>query len=157
MKVKYLILGLCLGLGAFEGKAQSATDWTLWYKSPAQAWEEALPVGNGRLGAMVFGKTDSERIQFNENTLYSGGPERPLDISVPSLLPQVRKLLKAGKNAEAGELMQAQWIGRLNEAYQPCGDLWIDFARKGVITDYVHSLDMERAVVTTSYKDKARK
>ena len=81
MKVKYLILGLCLGLGAFEGKAQSATDWTLWYKSPAQAWEEALPVGNGRLGAMVFGKTDSERIQFNENTLYSGGPERPLDIS----------------------------------------------------------------------------
>lgn len=153
MKVKYLILGLCLGLGAFEGKAQPATDWTLWYKSPAQAWEEALPVGNGRLGAMVFGKTDSERIQFNENTLYSGGPERPLDISVPSLLPQVRKLLKAGKNAEAGELMQAQWIGRLNEAYQPCGDLWIDFARKGVITDYVHSLDMERAVVTTSYKE----
>lgn len=125
---------------------------TLWYTSPAKAWEEALPVGNGRLGAMIFGDPLNERIQFNENTLYSGEPETPKDISIMPELDTIRRLLNEGKNAEAGTIMQQKWIGRLNEAYQPFGDLYIDFDSKETVTNYIHSLDMENAIVTTSYE-----
>ena len=130
---------------------------TLWYKSPAKAWEEALPVGNGRMGAMIFGNPQKERIQFNENTLYSGEPETPKNINIVPDLAHIRQLLNEGKNAEAGTIMQEKWIGRLNEAYQPFGDLYIDFASKATVTDYIHSLDMENAVVTTSYKQNGVK
>ena len=130
---------------------------TLWYKSPAKAWEEALPVGNGRMGAMIFGNPQKERIQFNENTLYSGEPETPKNINIVPDLAHIRQLLNEGKNAEAGTIMQEKWIGRLNEAYQPFGNLYIDFASKATVTDYIHSLDMENAVVTTSYKQNGVK
>lgn len=129
----------------------------LWYTTPASAWEEALPAGNGRLGAMVFGYTGKERIQFNENTLYSGGPQPDLGIDIREDLGTVRKLLAEGKNAEAGELMQEKWIGRLNEAYQPFGDLYLDFGDSSDVSEYRHELDMENAVVKTSYvKDGAK-
>ena len=75
---------------------------TLWYTSPATIWEEALPAGNGRMGAMVFGYTGKERIQFNENTLYSGGPQPSLGIDIREDLGTVRSLLAEGKNDEAG-------------------------------------------------------
>lgn len=146
-RVKALfILLLCV----LDGSAHN--ELTLWYKSPAKTWEEALPVGNGRLGAMIFGEPQRERIQFNENTLYSGEPETPKNINVTSDLGYIRQLLSEGKNAEAGALMQQKWIGRLNEAYQPFGDLYIDFDSKEHVTDYIHSLDMEKSIVTTSYK-----
>lgn len=132
--------------------SQAHNELTLWYKSPAKEWEEALPVGNGRLGAMIFGDTQKERIQFNENTLYSGEPETPKKIDVTANLDHIKRLLKEGKNGEAGAIMQKEWIGRLNEAYQPFGDLYIDFDSKDPVTDYKHSLDMEHAIVTTSYK-----
>lgn len=141
-----LLSSICLSV-------YSQTDLTLWYTTPARVWEEALPIGNGRLGAMVFGDTKKERIQFNESTLYSGEPAT-LNRST-SILPQYNKvstLLKQGKNAEAGELMQYEWIGRLNEAYQPCGDIHLDFKMTGNVTEYTHSLDLENAVVTTRYK-----
>ena len=130
-----------------------AEDLSLRYTSPARVWEEALPVGNGRHGAMVFGRTDIERIQFNENTLYSGEPETPKDIHVYPLLDSLRVLLHEGRNDLAGEIMQREWVGRLNEAYQPFGDLYLDFSRmSGQITGYEHSLDLSRAIVTTSYR-----
>ena len=101
---------------------------------------------------MIFGDPQKERIQFNENTLYSGEPETPKDINVASDLGHIRQLLNEGKNTEAGNIIQQKWIGRLNEAYQPFGDLYIEFASKGAITDYIHSLDMNNSIVTTSYK-----
>ncbi|WP_303071064.1 glycoside hydrolase family 95 protein, partial [Bacteroides nordii] len=149
MKKIWLIVICCLPI--FCVNAQN--DLTLWYTTPARVWEEALPLGNGRLGAMVFGDTQKERIQFNENTLYSGEPAA-LNRST-CILPQyekVRDLLKQGKNAEAEKIMQYEWIGRLNEVYQPFGDVCFDFKMKGEVTEYVHSLDMEQAVVTTRYK-----
>ncbi len=125
----------------------------LWYTTPAKAWEEALPVGNGRLGAMVFGDTVHERIQFNENTLYSGEPDMSVEgIVLADKKEEVLRLLKDGKNEKAEAIMQKEWIGRLNEAYQPFGDLYMDFRMKGTVSDYVHSLDMEQAIVSTSYK-----
>ena len=129
----------------------------LWYKSPAKVWEEALPVGNGRMGAMVFGDPRKERIQFNENTLYSGEPETPKNINIVPDLTHIQQLLNEGKNTEAGDIIQNKWIGRLNEAYQPFGDLYIDFDSKEAVTDYIHSLDMENAVVTTFYKQNGVK
>lgn len=130
----------------------AGNDLTLWYKEPAKVWEEALPVGNGRLGAMIFGEIQKERIQFNENTLYSGEPETPKNIKVTPELGHIQQLLSEGKNAEAENIIQKKWIGRLNEAYQPFGDLYIDFNMRGTVTDYIHSLDMENATVITSYK-----
>jgi len=128
-------------------------DMVLWYTTPARVWEEALPVGNGRLGAMVFGDTKTERIQFNENTLYSGDPEMlNRSTNIRPELNEVRNLLRQDKNAEAGDIIQHKWIGRLNESYQPFGDVYMNFEMKGEVSDYTHSLYMERAVVTTKYK-----
>lgn len=149
MKQKIIVFALLLtALSAV--KAQS--DLTLWYKTPAKVWEEALPVGNGRLGAMVFGDVQRERIQFNENTLYSGEPETKKDMQVIPHLKNIRQLLREEKNTEAGQIMQQKWIGRLNEAYQPFGDIYIDFDMKGAVTGYIHSLDLEKAIVSTTYK-----
>ena len=154
MKTRLIVL-FTISLCITVSNAQS--NLTLWYKSPAKVWEEALPVGNGRMGAMVFGDPRKERIQFNENTLYSGEPETPKNINIVPDLAHIRQLLGEGKNAEAGTIMQEKWIGRLNEAYQPFGDLYIDFDSKEAVTDYIHSLDMENAVVTTFYKQNGVK
>ncbi len=125
----------------------------LWYTTPARVWEEALPVGNGRLGAMVFGDTRRERIQFNENTLYSGEPDMAVrGIALAGRKDEVRRLIAEGRNDEAEAIMQREWIGRLNEAYQPFGDLFFDFRMEGPVSNYVHALDMDRGVVATSYE-----
>ena len=95
-----LITLLLICFYILDSNAQS--DLTLWYKSPAKVWEEALPVGNGRLGAMIFGDPQKERIQFNENTLYSGEPETPKDINVASDLGHIRQReISYNKNGSA--------------------------------------------------------
>lgn len=154
MKTRLIVLFI-ISLCVTDSIAQN--NMTLWYKSPAKVWEEALPVGNGRMGAMIFGDPRKERIQFNENTLYSGEPETPKNINIVPDLTHIRQLLNEGKNTEAGDIIQNKWIGRLNEAYQPFGDLYIDFDSKEAVTDYIHSLDMKNAVVTTSYKQNGVK
>ena len=154
MKTRLIVL-FTISLCITVSNAQS--NLTLWYKSPAKVWEEALPVGNGRMGAMVFGDPRKERIQFNENTLYSGEPETPKNINIVPDLTHIQQLLNEGKNTEAGDIIQNKWIGRLNEAYQPFGDLYIDFDSKEAVTDYIPSLDMENAVVTTFYKQNGVK
>lgn len=147
--LRYLLCAALLG-AALPLRAQD--DDRLWYASPARVWEEALPLGNGRLGAMVFGDTASERIQFNENTLYSGEPERSVQgIRLTDRLGEVEALLRAGRNAGADSVAARSWIGRLNEAYQPCGDVRIDFRMKGPVSDYTHALSLREGVVTTSY------
>lgn len=150
MKRLLLLLPLCAALCGCGSDARRGD--TLWYGTPARMWEEALPVGNGHMGAMVFGDTSCERIQFNESTLYSGEPDMSVDgIRLAGCRDEVLRLLAAGDNAGAEALMQREWIGRLDEAYQPCGDLWLDMRMEGEVSDYRHELDMSRAVVTTSY------
>lgn len=144
---------ILLALFSLTGILLFAQSNKLWYKTPAKVWEEALPVGNGRLGTMVFGNTDKERIQFNENTLYSGEPDMSIKgISIKEKKEMVLQLIRENKNDEAEKLMREEWIGRLNEAYQPFGDLFLDFRMQGEVTDYVHSLDMEQAIARTQYK-----
>ncbi len=125
---------------------------TLWYKAPAADWNGALPVGNGRLGAMIFGNADDELLQLNDNTLYSGEPSsRWSDLDITPLYPEMVRLLEAEKYLEASELLK-QWTGRLHECYQPLGDWHIRDFRGGKAKAYRRSLDLERAVATVQYE-----
>jgi alpha-L-fucosidase 2 len=125
----------------------------LWYKQPARHWVEALPVGNGTLGAMVFGGTAEERIQFNHDTLWTGRPHEYHHEGAAAHLPMIRKLLAEGKQAEAEELAMQEFMSRplRQEAYQPFGDLHLHFAGHEQATDYRLALDLDRAIVATSY------
>jgi hypothetical protein len=98
---------------------------TLWYAQPAAKWDEALPVGSGRLGAMVFGGTAEERIQFNEDTLWLGKPHNYVRAGSADIVPQVRQLLADGQVKEAQDLARAKMLSDpvRQKAYQPFGDL----------------------------------
>ena len=87
---------LLAALPAFHAAAQPAPSSTLWYRELASAWNRALPVGNGRLGAMIFGGRAEEHIQLNEETLWTGGPYDPVAKGASAALPEIRRLLFAG-------------------------------------------------------------
>ena len=105
---------------------QTNEDLNLWYNAPAREWINALPVGNGRLGAMVFGGVQQERLQLNDDTLWSGGPRDWNNPRARTVLPEVRELVLAGDYAAATSLSQ-QMQGPYVESYQPMGDLYLDF------------------------------
>lgn len=123
----------------------------LWYRSPAQEWVQALPVGNGRLGAMVFGGVALERLQFNEDTFFSGGPYNPLNPEARNALPEVRRLIFAGKYAEAQAYANAHVMSRplKQMSYQPIGDLLLSLFGVENASDYARELDLETAVTRT--------
>jgi alpha-L-fucosidase 2 len=131
---------------------QANPDLTLWYKTPAQQWINALPIGNGRLGAMVFGGIQQERLQLNEDTLWSGGPRDWNNPQSLQELPEVRRLVFEGRYAEANELAR-QMQGLYTESYQPLGDLLLEFpfANAEAVSAYYRDLDLDRAVATTRY------
>ncbi len=124
----------------------------LRYLAPAQKWVEALPVGNGRLGAMVFGAPVSERLALNDSTLWSGGPRDWNNPAAPAVLPQVRAAIFAGHYAEA-EKLGKQMQGPYTQAYQPLGDLKLEFAGLTAPENYERTLDLERAVATVKFRD----
>lgn len=126
----------------------------LWYRQPAKQWIEALPVGNGRLGAMVFGKTDEERIQLNEDTVWTGGPYDPANPKGPQALPEIRRLVFAGEYRKAhrlfGRTMMSTPVGQM--MYQPLGDLWLKFPKGGEVTRYRRYLSLDRAIAGLRYQ-----
>ncbi|HVR71175.1 MAG TPA: glycoside hydrolase family 95 protein, partial [Vicinamibacteria bacterium] len=126
----------------------------LFYRQPAKEWVEALPIGNGRLGAMVFGGAPAERIQLNEDTFWSGGPYDPINEEALTYLPQVRQLLREGRYKEAQELADRKLMGRPRhlQAYQPLGDLRLMLDGHDQPTDYYRELDLDRAVVRVRYR-----
>lgn len=126
----------------------------LWYDQPAKLWSEALPLGNGYMGAMVFGDPMREHVQLNEGTLYSGDPRGTFtNINVRRAYPQVMELLKAKKYQEAQAIITKEWLGRNHQMYQPMSDLWLDFAHdSSQIRDYRRSLDLNTATAHTEYK-----
>jgi alpha-L-fucosidase 2 len=149
-----------------EARAQAAADGAtrLWYRQPAQAWVEALPVGNGRLGAMLFGDPARERLQLNEDSLWSGGPQDSDNPAAREALPKIRALLWKGRYAEAEELANRTLIcrgpgsGRAKGArlaygsYQTLGDLSLTFAGHDKATDYRRELDLDSAIARVSYR-----
>jgi alpha-L-fucosidase 2 len=126
----------------------------LWYRAPARSWIEALPVGNGRLGAMVFGEPVSERIQLNENTLWDGHRRDTNSPEALTYLPQVRRLLFQGKNEEATALAAKHLMGRPEriKSYQTLGDLRMDFQHPAEVRDYRRELDLDTGIVSVSYR-----
>ena len=132
---------------------QECDDMKLWYDAPAKEWVEALPLGNGRLGAMTFGEPASERLQFNEETVWAGQPNTNANPAAKDALPQIRSLIFAGKYKEAQALVDAHVISKTNHgmAYQPVGDLYLDFPGHESYDSYYRELDISRAVATTRY------
>ena len=112
----------------------------LWYRQPAREWVEALPVGNGRLGAMVFGGVAAEHLQLNEDTLWAGGPEDWNNPRARQVLPEVRRLIAAGEYARADQLCR-EMQGPFLKPYQPLGDLFLQFDPGDGPTDYRRQLD----------------
>ncbi len=129
-------------------------DLCLWYEQPASEWVEALPVGNGRLGAMVFGGVSKERLQFNEDTLWVGGPRGYARKGAVKHLAEIRRLLAAGEQRAAEELAMRNFMSDpLRQfAYQPFGDLEISFPGHDQATDYQRGLDLDRGVAWVSYR-----
>ncbi|TCM78454.1 alpha-L-fucosidase 2 [Rhizobium sp. BK068] len=129
------------------------TDNLLWYDSPARLWTDALPLGNGRLGAMVFGDPLSERLQINESTFWAGGPYQPVNPEAFDHLQEVRELVFAGSYAEAEALAEKHLMARpiKQMSYQPIGDLRIDLLHPDGVTEYRRTLDLDTATATISY------
>ena len=129
-------------------------EWVLWYRQPAEKWEQALPVGNGRMGAMVFGGVQAERVQFNEHTVWTGQPHAYHHEGAVKFLPEIRRLLWEGKQREAEQLATQEFmsIPLRQFAYQPCGDLWLEFPEHREVASYRRWLDLDSAVCTTEYR-----
>lgn len=133
--------------------AQTDNDLKLWYKKPAAVWEEALPIGNGRLGAMIFGAPAVDHIQFNEETLWAGEPN---DYSHPGAyryLAQIRELLWLHRQKEAEDLALREFMSVpiRQQKYQPFGDLWISFPGHLKVDNYRRELDLSNALCRTIY------
>ena len=126
----------------------------LWYRQPATNWNEALPLGNGRLGAMVFGTPGKERLQLNEESLWAGCPVEAWPPDFPKHLAEVRRLLFAGKNAEA----QAYGVAHMTatptsfRSYEPLADLWLDFGAAENVTGYRRELILADGIARVTFR-----
>jgi alpha-L-fucosidase 2 len=134
--------------------ATPAESMRLWYRQPAAVWNEALPIGNGRLGAMVFGGVQTERIQLNEDTIWAGEKRDRNNPEGAANLAEVRRLLFAGKPKEAEILAEKSIISipKRMPPYQPLGDLLIRFRGQEEAREYVRELDLDSAIVRVSYQ-----
>ncbi|HUG72248.1 MAG TPA: glycoside hydrolase family 95 protein [Steroidobacteraceae bacterium] len=142
------------GAAAADPPGPEPRQLVLWYEKPATRWVEALPVGNGRLGAMVFGGISSERLQLNEDTLYAGGPYDPNNPDALAALPEARRLILAGRYQEAHDLVGARMMARplKQMPYQPVGDLMLEFPGQTAWRDYRRELDLETAIASVAYR-----
>jgi len=148
-KIGLLFCAVCL---AFSVQSR-AENLKLWYKSPAKMWEEALPLGNSRLGAMVYGTPQREEIQLNEETIWGGGPYRNDNPKALEALPKVRQLIFEGKSREADQLLNPTFFSKAHGMpYQTAGSLMLSFPGHESYQEFYRELDLDRAVATTRYK-----
>jgi len=148
--VLFCILSLC---AIQDISAQQSNALKLWYRQPAKQWVEALPVGNGRLGAMIYGDPYKEKIQLNENTVWAGQPNRNDNPDAREALPHVRKLIFEGKYKEAQDIVNQKFISRVSNGmpYQTVGYLHLVFPGHEHYSDYYRELDISKAVEMTRY------
>ena len=149
-----LLLCLLLPLAAC-----TSAPLTLHYDRPAESLDEALPLGNGRLGALVYGGTGEDRISLNDITLWTGEPDRGaahpdlldgVGANAAETIPLIREALANG-DYRAAERLQRQVQGHFSESYMPLGTLWIRHLDGGEISDYRRELDLSTAMARTSY------
>ena len=146
------LAALALAILCTAPAALSQDSLTLWYRQPAGLWVEALPVGNGHLGAMVFGGAAHERIQFNEQTVWTGEPHDYSHQGAYQSLGRIRELLFAGRQKEAEDLAMREFMSvpLRQKAYQAFGDLLLDFP-EGDVSGYRRSLNLETGVCSIEY------
>jgi alpha-L-fucosidase 2 len=155
-RLKIITSCILVSISVFYGYAQQKLK--LQYDKPATNWNEALPLGNGRLGAMVFGNPQKDELQLNEETVWAGEPGNNVPKNVFSNIEAIRKLLFEGKNKEAQALAlttfprQAPKDLNYGMPYQTVGSLWIEFPGHEKYSDYKRDLDIEKAVSSVSYK-----
>ena len=159
MKAKLITLLLCWGVSLWA----QPQDVSVVFKKPAKHFTESLPIGNGRLGAMLFGKTDTDRIVLNEISLWSGGYQEADDPEAHTYLKEIQQLLLEGKNLEAQALLQKHFIARGKGSchgqgancsygcYQVFADLLLDWKIKTPIKDYKRVLQLDEATAITTY------
>lgn len=152
-RVQFLLVALLLGVANLSFAAEPPAT-ILWYAQPAEKWTDALPIGNGRMGAMIFGGIFDERIQFNEDTLWKGRPHDYVRAGAGEQLVEIRQLLAAGKTTNAVALAKATFLSDpvRQKAYQPFGDLHLHFSGTGEVRDYRRELDLDTAVASVSYR-----
>jgi alpha-L-fucosidase 2 len=150
--MKHIISIICLSAVAFS-VAFGQNDQKLWYQKPSGQWEDALPVGNGTMGAMIYGGVTTEQIQFNEETLWTGEPRSYAHKGAYQYLDEIRSLLNNGKQKEAENLATEQFMGQpmRQMAYQAFGDLYIDFAGHKDYQNYKRELDLKTGLASVSY------
>lgn len=168
MKQRFVVsvfLAVCLATLSYEylsaqktnndkGEVNNPGSLKLWYKQPAgQTWENALPIGNGRIGAMVYGNVERETIQLNEHTVWSGSPNRNDSHEALAALPEVRRLIFDGKQKDAERLANKSILAKksFGQMFQPAGSLHLVFDGHDNYTNYYRELDIERAVTRTTY------
>ncbi len=140
-------------LGALPLGVYASGEHILWYDKPAQVWTEALPLGNGRLGAMVFGNPATEQIQLNEETLWAGRPNNNANPDAKEWIPKIRELINEGKYREAQDMCTAHVKSATNQGmpYQTFGDLRISFPGHSRYDDYYRELSLDSARVIVKY------
>jgi len=136
------------------GLSQNKASLKLWYKQPSgNTWENALPIGNGRLGAMIYGNVEKETIQLNEHTVWSGSPNRNDNLLAADSLASIRKLIFEGKQKEAEQMANRIILSKKShgQMFQPVGNFHLSFNGHNNYTNYYRELDIEKAIAKTSY------
>ncbi|NRF37777.1 glycosyl hydrolase family 95 catalytic domain-containing protein [Pedobacter foliorum] len=143
-----------ISTGSLKAQEQGASKLKLWYEQPSgKTWENALPIGNGMLGAMVYGNVEKETLKLNEHTLWSGGPNRNDVPETFDSLNKIRQLIFEGKHKEAEDLSNKVMFGKKSsgQMFQPAGNLHLEFTGHEAYKNYYRELDIEKAIATTSY------
>ncbi len=156
-KILILLTIFNFSINRLVAQQQPASSNLLWYAKPAANWNEALPLGNGRLGAMVFGGVEQEQLQLNEETIWAGEPGNNVVDNRYDSIEKIRQLLFSNQYKEAQALSnaafprQAAADNNYGMPYQTAGSLWINFFGQANATDYRRDLDIGKAVATVSY------
>ena len=149
----FVVVPLLFCVGMAKADTAPSGESVLWYKQPAQKWEQALPLGNGRLGAMVFGTAPRERLQLNEESLWAGEPADPIPDDSPRIWRQVQELILEERIVEAQKLAMEKLTKSPTSfrSYQTLGDLWIELGHSEQVTQYRRRLDMQTGLATVTY------
>ncbi|MGA3205821.1 MAG: glycoside hydrolase family 95 protein, partial [Bryobacteraceae bacterium] len=138
--------------GALALAENNSNDLRLWYRQPAAVWTDALPVGNGRLGAMVFGGVETERLALNEDTLWSGSPKPWNNRDAKKVLPEIRRLVIEEEKYHEADAQCKKMQGPYNQSYLPLGNLILKFDVPGSATDYRRELDLDTAIAGVAFQ-----
>ena len=149
--MKQLIIITILAILTTSYVAEKSKGTRIWFNQPAKTWNEAIPIGNGSLGGMVYGGVKSDTIKINEETLWSGGPRDLQNYEAIKHLPKIRQLLLAGETIEAEKLINKTMLGEYNESFMPMGDLVINTNLEGITENYNRQLDLDKGLVTVDY------